>query len=75
MEEAERRITTAVDTSAVVDRKRSALLAHASQLDESWFAKLPDEAFVEVFGQEYFIRAYDRTGAPVPEDDLFAGLR
>jgi len=22
-----------------------------------------------------FIRAYDRTGAPTPEDDLFAGLR
>ncbi len=75
MEEAERRITTAIDTSAVVERKRSALLAHASQLDESWFAKLPDEAFVELFAEEYFIRSFDRTGAPVPEDDLFAGLR
>jgi LmbE family N-acetylglucosaminyl deacetylase len=75
MEEAEQRITTAVDTSAVVERKRSALLAHASQLDESWFAKLPDDAFVELFAQEYFIRSYDRTGAAVPEDDLFAGLR
>jgi LmbE family N-acetylglucosaminyl deacetylase len=75
MEEAEQRITTAVDTSAVVERKRSALLAHASQLDESWFAKLPDDAFVELFAQEYFIRSYDRTGAAVPENDLFAGLR
>ena len=75
MEEAEQRITTAVDTSAVVERKRCALLAHASQLDESWFAKLPDDAFVELFAEEYFIRSYDRTGAAVPEDDLFAGLR
>jgi hypothetical protein len=28
-----------------------------------------------VFGEETFIRAVDRTGAPVPETDLFAGLR
>jgi hypothetical protein len=48
---------------------------HASQLDESWFLKFPDDAFVEFFGYETFIRAEDRTGAPVPEDDLFAGLR
>ena len=27
------------------------------------------------FGQEHFIRAYDTTDAPLPEDDLFAGLR
>jgi len=27
------------------------------------------------FGFEHFIRAGDTTGAPLPEDDLFAGLR
>jgi hypothetical protein len=28
-----------------------------------------------LFGGESFIRAMDSTGVPVPEDDLFAGLR
>jgi LmbE family N-acetylglucosaminyl deacetylase len=75
MEAAEARISTCVDTTAFAESKRSALLAHASQLDESWFAKLPEQAFVEVFGEECFIRDYDRTGSPLPEIDLFAGLR
>jgi LmbE family N-acetylglucosaminyl deacetylase len=75
MEKAEAQITTTVDISAVATRKRDALAAHASQLDQSWWVRFPDEAFVEVFGQETFIRAEDGTGAAVPEDDLFAGLR
>jgi LmbE family N-acetylglucosaminyl deacetylase len=75
MEEAEQRITTTVDTTDVSARKRAALAAHASQLDHSWWLAFPEDAFAEVFGQETFVRAEDRTGAPVPEDDLFAGLR
>jgi LmbE family N-acetylglucosaminyl deacetylase len=75
MEEMEERITTSVDTTAVADRKRAALSAHASQLDESWWLRFPSDAFAEVFGNETFIRARDRSGSPVPEDDLFAGLR
>jgi LmbE family N-acetylglucosaminyl deacetylase len=68
-------ITTAVDTTVVAARKRSALAAHASQLDQSWWVRFPDESFAEVFGIETFIRAEDRTGALLPEDDLFAGLQ
>ncbi|MGD9798591.1 MAG: PIG-L family deacetylase [Acidimicrobiia bacterium] len=75
MDELEARITTTVDTMPFVTRKRQALSAHASQIEESFFGKLPDEAFGRMFGRESFIRAYDVTGAPVPEDDLFAGLR
>ena len=75
MEQAERRITTSVDISAVIESKRAALRAHASQLDESWWSRLPPELFADIFGEETFIRAADTTGAPVPEDDLFAGLR
>ena len=75
LEEREAMITTEVDVSAVVDRKRLALAAHASQLDESWWMRFPPDAFAEFFGNETFIRLEDRTGAPVPEDDLFAGLR
>ena len=75
MEETERRITTTVDIKDVLDRKREALLSHASQIGESWFSKIPPDLAVRVFGVESFIRARDTTGAPVPEDDLFAGIR
>jgi LmbE family N-acetylglucosaminyl deacetylase len=68
-------ITTTVDIRPVLTRKRDALMAHASQIQESWFAKLPPELAEETFGFESFIRARDTTGAPVPETDLFAGLR
>jgi LmbE family N-acetylglucosaminyl deacetylase len=75
MAEAERRITTTVDITAVLDRKREALFAHASQIQESWFSKIPADIAVATFGRESFVRASDSSGAPIPEDDLFAGLR
>jgi LmbE family N-acetylglucosaminyl deacetylase len=75
MELAERRITTSVDIRAVIEAKRAALRAHASQLDESWWSHIPADLFADIFGEETFIRARDASGAPVPEDDLFAGLR
>ena len=75
MDETERRISTIVDIRPVMDRKREALLAHASQITDSWFSKIPPDVALEAFGHESFIRASDTTGAPVPEDDLFAGLR
>jgi len=75
MELAEGRITTSVDVTAVAEAKRAALAAHASQLDDSWWSRFAPDLFVEVFGHESFIRVRDTTGAPVPEDDLFAGLR
>jgi LmbE family N-acetylglucosaminyl deacetylase len=75
MAEAEQRITTTVDIRPVLSRKRDALLAHASQITDSWFSKIPAEIAEATFGRESFIRASDATGAPVPEEDLFAGLR
>jgi LmbE family N-acetylglucosaminyl deacetylase len=71
----ELRITTTVDTLPYAARKQAALAAHASQLDESWWVKMPPEAIGQIFAEETFIRAFDRTGEPVPETDLFAGLR
>jgi LmbE family N-acetylglucosaminyl deacetylase len=73
--ESEQRITTTVDIRPVLSRKRDALFAHGSQISDSWFSKLPPEIGEATFGRESFIRAADATGAPVPEDDLFAGLR
>lgn len=75
MEQSEQRITTNVDIRPVLERKRAALMAHASQINESWFSQLPADLGERVFGKESFIRAMDSTGAPVPEVDLFAGLR
>jgi LmbE family N-acetylglucosaminyl deacetylase len=75
MEAAEARITTTVDIGPVLGRKREALMSHSSQIAESWFAKIPADVAEEAFGVESFIRASDSTGAPLPEDDLFAGLR
>ena len=75
MEEREQQITTTIDIRPVLERKREALLAHASQIRESWFSKIPPEIAEQAFSRESFIRASDTTGAPVPEDDLFAGLR
>jgi LmbE family N-acetylglucosaminyl deacetylase len=73
--ESEQRITTTIDIRPVLGRKRDALFAHGSQISESWFSKIPEEIGEAAFGRESFIRASDSTGAPLPEDDLFAGLR
>lgn len=73
--EAEARITTSVDIRPVLERKREALFAHASQIQDSWFSKLPPEVSEVAFGQETFVRVTDKTGAGLPESDLFAGLR
>ena len=71
----EQRITTTVDIRAVLGRKRDALFAHGSQISDSWFSKLPQDIAEATFGREHFIRTSDTTGAPLPENDLFAGLR
>ena len=73
--ESESRITTTVDIRPALARKRAALFAHGSQINDSWFSKLPAEIAEQAFGYEYFIRVVDTTGTPIPEDDLFAGLR
>jgi len=73
--ESEQRIKTSVDIRPVLTRKRDALFAHGSQISESWFSKIPQDIVESTFGWEHFIRASDTTGAPLPEDDLFAGLR
>jgi LmbE family N-acetylglucosaminyl deacetylase len=71
----EARITTSIDVARVVERKHRALATHASQIAESFWSRLPPDAFGTLFGEESFIRAHDVTGAPPPETDLFAGLR
>ena len=49
-------ITHAVDVSTMVDRKREAMMAHASQIAaDSFFLAMPQEAFSRAFGTEWYI--------------------
>ncbi len=68
-------ITTYVDCAAFAGRKYDSLAAHVSQLDNMFFINMGRQVFEQLMTQEAFIRVRDRTGHPVPEDDLFAGLR
>ncbi len=68
-------ITTFLDCSSSVERKFDALAAHASQSENVFFLRLGREFFATMFAREHYLRILDRTGAPTPEDDLFAGLR
>lgn len=69
-------VTTYVDVSAYVERKRKALWAHATQMGpEVFFAKMPPALFDELFATESFQRVQSTVPTTTPEDDLFAGLR
>ncbi len=68
-------ITTWVHTTAFSGQKFDALAAHASQGENVFFLKMGQKRFTELMGVETFVRVQDTTGAAVPENDLFAGLR
>ena len=68
-------ISTWVDTTEFGEQKFDALAAHASQSDNRYFLQMGREKFTSFMGIETFVRVADPTGAPLPEDDLFAGLR
>jgi LmbE family N-acetylglucosaminyl deacetylase len=68
-------ITTMVDVSPYVERKRKALEAHASQGDNIFLLRMPEDAQQRAFAHESFVRKASRIPAPDHEDDLFAGLR
>lgn len=69
-------IAASIDCRDYAASKRAALAAHASQQENLFFLRFPEEAFAEVFGVEEFVRARPPAvpGAP-PDNDLFAGLR
>jgi len=71
-------ITTAINVSAYIQRKRAALLEHRTQIaaDGPFFA-MPEDIGRQWFGVEYFTLLQSRV--PLPdhegyEDDLFAGI-
>ncbi|HEY2042024.1 MAG TPA: PIG-L family deacetylase [Jatrophihabitans sp.] len=68
-------ISSWVDTTEFGSQKYDALAAHASQSENIFFLRMGKERFSQIMGVETFIRVHDTTGANLPEDDLFAGLR
>jgi len=71
------RITTRVEIGQWYQRRKDALLAHATQIDPSspfWFA-LPDDVAATVHPWDEYHLARSLVDAEQPEDDLFAGIR
>ena len=68
-------ISTWVDVTEFGGPKYEALAAHQSQGENIFFLNLGQDRFTKLMGVETFVRVQDSTGAPLPEDDLFAGLR
>jgi LmbE family N-acetylglucosaminyl deacetylase len=68
-------VDAVVDCRAVVGVRHRALEAHAGQADVAQLLGLGPEICDGLWAFECFVRGRDRTGTPVPEDDLFAGVR
>ena len=71
------RITSSVDITGFGHIRGEALLAHATQIDPTspfWFG-LPPEEIAKLNNHEDYILARSLVEAPVPESDLFAGVR
>ena len=61
------RITTEIDVTPWIERKRQAMRAHASQISEtSFFLAMPDPVFTKVWGHEWYIRILPATEVPIP---------
>jgi len=68
-------ITHAIDVSDVLEVKRAALMAHASQIaPDSFFLTLPPEAFAAAFGTEWYIHPSTDRGPDGPFVTSLAGL-
>ncbi len=74
MGEPESRLTTEVDVTGWIDRKRESMRVHASQIsEESFFLAMPEDVFALVWGREWYIRVRPPvTGAAPREHALVA---
>jgi mycothiol S-conjugate amidase len=71
------RITTRVNISDFMEVRSAALLAHRTQIDPTspfWFG-LPAEEARTVHPWEEYQLAHSLVDSPLPEDDVFAGVR
>ncbi len=69
-------VTTRVPVGDWFERRDAALIAHATQVDPNgWFFGVPLAIQREVWPTEDFERVRCLVESPLPEDDLFAGVR
>jgi mycothiol S-conjugate amidase len=70
------RVTTRVPCAEYFEVRDAALIAHATQIDPTgrWFA-CPIEVQQEIWPTEDYELARSLVDTPLPEDDLFAGIR
>jgi mycothiol conjugate amidase Mca len=70
------KVTTRIDIARYLPLVREAMLAHRTQIaaDDPWLS-IPQDLAGEVMGYGTFTRSRSLVEAPLPEDDLFAGLR
>jgi LmbE family N-acetylglucosaminyl deacetylase len=69
-------ISATIDVSEFVSLKTEALQAHRTQIPQDWILfRVPEEERNEVYGTETFVRVFSSVESPLPESDLFSGLR
>jgi N-acetyl-1-D-myo-inositol-2-amino-2-deoxy-alpha-D-glucopyranoside deacetylase len=69
-------VSAVVDVRGFVDRKIKALQAHRTQIPSDWLLlRVPEERREAMYGSESFIRVFSAVDSPLPETDLFYGLR
>jgi mycothiol S-conjugate amidase len=69
-------VTTRVECADYFPVRDRALLAHATQIDpQGWFFRVPMELQRKVWPTEEFQLVRSLVPSPLPEDDLFAGIR
>ena len=70
------RITTEIDVTPWIERKRQAMRAHASQISESsFFLSMPDPVFMKVWGHEWYIRIRPAVEVPLPSRETALMVR
>ncbi len=69
-------VTTRVECADYFPVRDRALLAHATQIDpQGWFFSIPQELQRRVWPTEDYQLVRSLVESPLPEDDLFAGVR
>jgi mycothiol S-conjugate amidase len=70
------KLTTRVPVADWFPRRDAALMAHATQVDPNgWFFSIPLDLQRDVWPTEDFERVRSVVDSPLPENDLFAGVR
>ncbi len=67
-------VASTMDVRAYAARKQAAMATHASQVDNGDLVRMNEGLFEQLFGTEYYQRAWSRSPARGDETDLFGGI-